>query len=272
MKTKAFGLILGTLLVAACGHATTRGVTTAQGALRAHAIDPLPMTETLSPNCNDRPENTQLSCIVLHHTAVAANAQSTANFFADPKSKVSAHFVVDRDGSVIRCVPDDKRAWHAGRSSFNGVGDVNNYSLGIEISNAGDGVDPYPAAQVATVVKLVAYLAQTYKIPLANVTRHRDIAIPAGRKTDTSDNFDHKYVIKAAQALLDGSMLPRYTFKPAPAGYDNRRQSYTVQAGDSWEGIADQVYDTDAMASQIIRLNLGAKLTPGAHLRMPTAY
>ena len=49
-------------------------------------------------------------------------------------------------------------------------------------------------------------------------------------------------------------------------------QSYTVQAGDSWEGIADQVYDTDAMASQIIRLNLGAKLTPGAHLRMPAAY
>ena len=77
MKTKAFGLILGTLLVAACGHATTRGVTTAQGALRAHAIDPLPMTETLSPNCNDRPENTQLSCIVLHHTAVAANASRT---------------------------------------------------------------------------------------------------------------------------------------------------------------------------------------------------
>jgi N-acetyl-anhydromuramyl-L-alanine amidase AmpD len=272
MKKTALLLCIGTLMVAACGHATTRGVTTVSGTYRAHSVDPVPMTETLSPNFNERPEGTALSCIVLHHTAVAANAQSTANFFADPKSKVSAHFVVDRDGSVIRCVPDDKRAWHAGRSSFNGVANVNDYSLGIEIANVGDGVEPYPEPQVTTVVKLVAYLAKTYNIPLANVTRHRDIAIPAGRKTDTSDNFDHKYVIQAAQALIDGRGLPHYAAKPAPAGYDMRRQSYVVRPGDTWEGIADGVYDSEAMAGQIIRLNLGARLTPGARLRMPTTY
>ncbi|MDB5095959.1 MAG: N-acetylmuramoyl-L-alanine amidase, family 2 [Cyanobacteria bacterium RYN_339] len=271
MKKTAVALVLGTLLIASCGRATLRGVTPSAGALRAHAVDPVPMTETLSPNFNERGD-APISCIVLHHTAVAATAQSTANFFADPKSKVSAHFVVDRDGSVIRCVADDKRAWHAGKSAFNGVNDVNTFSLGIEIANVGDNVEPYPEAQVTSVVKLVAYLAKSHDIPMANVTRHRDVALPAGRKTDTSDNFDHKYVIKAAQALIDGTTLPRYTFKPAPEGYDARRQVYTVKPGDTWEGIADGVFDAESMASQIIRMNLGAKLTPGAHLRLPSTY
>ena len=230
-----------------------------------------PITYIPSPNYNSR-NGSPISAIVLHHTATMATAAQTAQFFQNPAVQVSSHYIVGRHGEIIRCVPDQDRAWHAGLSIFQGVSNVNNYSIGIEISNVGDSIEPYPAAQVASVVKLMAYLAQTYNIPLSRVTRHRDICIPPGRKIDTSNNFDEAYAIQAAQDLLDGKSMPPYKATVPPPGYDPSQQFYTVKAGDTFGSIADDRYDTSAMGPAIERLNPGATLEPGTRLRMPTNY
>lgn len=275
MQTRfVFAMVSALVFTAACGQgALTRQPASrpAPGTARALAVAEPTATTMLSPNFDER-NDTPISAIVLHHTAMLQTAVEVGAFFQKPSAKVSSHYIVDRDGSLVRAVPDDKRAWHAGRSEFQGVGDVNTYAIGIEICNVGDGVEPYPEAQVQAVVKLVAWLAQTHKVPLTRLTRHRDVAVPAGRKQDTSDNFDHVYVGKAAQALLDGRRPAKYRAGTAPAGYDPTRQTHVVTAGETWASIADDVYDAEALGPAIARLNPGAALVPGAVLRMPTRY
>jgi N-acetyl-anhydromuramyl-L-alanine amidase AmpD len=159
-----------------------------------------------SPNFNSR-KGAGITAIVLHHTASSGDARSIARYFQDHQAKVSAHYVIDRDGSIIRCVSDDKRAWHAGPSRFAGEGNVNDFSLGIEICNRGDGLESYPPEQMTAVARLVAHLADRYRIPLERVTRHRDVALPHGIKIDPSDNFDFEGCIRRARHLLDDQAL-----------------------------------------------------------------
>jgi N-acetyl-anhydromuramyl-L-alanine amidase AmpD len=184
----------------------TIGLTACAGPSRQVVADrdlPPLAAEVWSPNANERPAHTPISCIVLHHTHRAESALATAHFFAEPASQVSAHYVVDRDGSLVRCVPDDRRAWHAGVSRFQGVANVNDFSIGIEIANRGDNAEPYPEAQMRTVIRLVTWLAHRYGIPPERVTRHRDVALPPGRKVDPSDNFDFAGLLRA---LRDGGL------------------------------------------------------------------
>ena len=268
----AASLVVAT--VTACSHAAgTRVATPKLAAAGARVLDvPAPeVIEIPSPNFNDR-KGSGITAIVLHHTAVAVDAKSTAAFFKDPKSQVSSHYIVDRTGYVVRCVADDQRAWHAGKSSFQGQSDVNTFSIGIEICNVGDGVEPYPAAQVEAVEKLVAWLSVKYNIPMSRVTRHRDIALPAGRKQDTSNNFDVPAVLAAAQAIIDGQTPSPAPAKPWPTGYNPADQRYVVQKGDTLESIADDKFDTKTMASAIIRMNPGVTLLPGTLLHLPVDY
>ncbi len=275
MQTRyVLAMVSALVFTAACGHGLTPrqpAPREAAGVARALAVAEPTATTMLSPHFDER-NDTPISAIVLHHTAMLQTAVEVGEFFQRPSAKVSSHYIVDRDGSLVRAVPDDKRAWHAGRSEFQGVGDVNTFSIGIEICNVGDGLEPYPEAQVQAVVKLVAWLAQTYKVPLDRLTRHRDVAVPAGRKRDTSDNFDHAYVAKAAQALLDGKRPAKYRAQAAPAGYDPARQTHVVTNGETWASIAEDVYDAAALGPAIARLNPGAALVPGAVLRLPTRY
>jgi len=269
--TTWLGVATTVVILGACGAPSairTPGV----GAVRAQSVQPPVISaQILSPNFDYR-KGSPVTAIVLHHTAVLSTAEQTARFFQDPKVKVSSHYVVDRTGEIVRCVPDAQRAWHAGVSSFDGQGDVNTYSVGIEISNVGDGVEPYPSAQVKSVVRLVAWLASTYQVPLTRVARHRDIALPAGRKKDTSDNFDEAYVLKAAQAILDGQNMPAYHPKPVPDGYDPTVQVHTVRPGDTYESLGDDFYDSPAMGAAIARENDHRKLVPGTLIALPVTY
>jgi N-acetylmuramoyl-L-alanine amidase CwlA len=149
------------------------------------------ITWLISPHHNLRPGGeADVDTIVLHHTAGTGSARSTALYFADPKSKVSSHYVIGKDGAIVQCVQDAKRAWHAGQSAFRGRGDVNDFSIGIELVNRGDGKDPFPDPQYWALADLVAYLMQAYRIPAERVVGHRDVALPPGRKTDPASNFD----------------------------------------------------------------------------------
>jgi len=136
-----------------------------------------------SPNCDARPWYEPVDCIVLHATAQPTLAD-TVNRFLNRHSRVSAHFVVDRDGRVVQMVPVEKRAWHAGTSSLFGTRNVNNYSIGIEMVNLNNGRDPFTDAQYTAVAQLIRNIRTCYAIPDARIVSHAEIALPAGRKSD----------------------------------------------------------------------------------------
>lgn len=206
-----------------------------------------------SPNRNDRPVDAKINTIILHHTASTSDAKSIGNFFLDPSSKVSSHYVVDKTGYLVQPVDDSKRAWHAGKSIFNGHENVNDFSIGIEICNVGDNVDPYPDAQYDSLVKLVAYLVQTYNIPLANITRHRDIALPVGRKNDTSDNFSVQRLLNGVKGYLAGTYKPEKNDQKSLTYPDFR--AITVKEKTTLKDIADQYLDAESRWNELKLLN-----------------
>lgn len=138
-----------------------------------------------SPNFGTRPEGTVIDTIVLHHTA-GDNLKGTVNWFRNPESQVSAHFTVGRDGSIVQHLSTYLRAWHAGKSiDALGRENVNDFSVGIEIDNEGDGKHPYPEAQLQAVEHLVSVLMRRFSI--RQITSHEFIAEPQGRKVDPID-------------------------------------------------------------------------------------
>jgi AmpD protein len=156
-----------------------------------------------SPNFNFRPENTDISLLVIHNISLPPGEfgggyvqhffQNTLDTSVHPyfstiaELKVSAHLFIERDGKVTQFVPFDARAWHAGSSSFAGVADCNNYSIGIELEGADD--TPYSDAQYHALEKVSRQLLLTYpKLTPERITGHADVA--PGRKTDPGLAFD----------------------------------------------------------------------------------
>lgn len=137
-----------------------------------------------SPNFGVRPE-VEIDVIVLHHTA-SSTMESVVNWFSQERSRVSSHFTVGKDGAIAMHVPTYLRAWHAG-ASVDALGreDVNDFSVGIEIVNKGDGSEPYTDEQVAAVRLLCAWLVRQHPVRL--ITSHKHIARPQGRKNDPID-------------------------------------------------------------------------------------
>jgi N-acetyl-anhydromuramyl-L-alanine amidase AmpD len=120
--------------------------------------------------------------VVLHHTA-SDNLAGTVKWFEMRESRVSAHFTVGKDGSIIQHLSTYDTAWHAGRSlDFFGRTSVNRFSVGIEIVNIGDGVDPYPVEQTLAVEHLISVMIRRF--PIKQITSHEHIAVPPGRKPD----------------------------------------------------------------------------------------
>ncbi|HVJ01704.1 MAG TPA: N-acetylmuramoyl-L-alanine amidase [Sphingomonas sp.] len=146
----------------------------------------LPMIDAPSPNFDTRA--LPITMIVLHYTGMES-AQAAIDRLRDPEAKVSAHYLVDEDGTIYRMVDEGKRAWHAGRSHWRGVTDVNSASVGIEIVNPGHefGYRPFPEAQISALIPLVAEIKERHGITRGNVVGHSDVA-PA-RKQDPGELF-----------------------------------------------------------------------------------
>ena len=151
-----------------------------------------------SPNHGPRPEGARAELLVLHYTGMPTGADALARL-CDPAAQVSAHYTVDEDGTVYAHVPEDRRAWHAGVSSWRGVADVNSRSIGIEIVNPGHefGYRPYPEAQMAAVAALCRDVMGRHGIAPEDVIGHSDIA-PL-RKEDPGELFDWRGL--AAQGI-----------------------------------------------------------------------
>ncbi len=156
------------------------------------------MIDTPSPNFDDRAA--PVSMLVLHYTGMTDAASAIARL-ADPVAKVSAHYVVAEDGQIVRMVDEDQRAWHAGRSYWRGITDVNSASVGIEIVNPGHelGYRPFPDAQIDALMPLVAEIVNRHTITRGNVVGHSDVA-PA-RKDDPGELFPWYRLAKLRLAL-----------------------------------------------------------------------
>lgn len=142
------------------------------------------IVERPSPNFNDR-RGHSVQFLIIHYTAMST-AESAIKLLCDPKSQVSAHYVVDEQAGIYRLVDEENRAWHAGVSYWEGHTDLNSSSVGIEIANTGD--SEYPQAQMDAVISLSRSIVNRHNIPARHVIGHSDIA--PDRKQDPGALFD----------------------------------------------------------------------------------
>lgn len=135
------------------------------------------------PHCDLRKPGSVVDTIVLHATAGPTLEGCTKWFQAD-ESKVSSHYTLGKDGSLVQNVSTFNRAWHAGASKdIEGREGVNHFSVGIEIVNVNDGKDPYTEAQYEVLDNLLAVLLRRFPT-IKYITSHEYIATPKGRKND----------------------------------------------------------------------------------------
>lgn len=149
--------------------------------------------------------------VIIHHTG-DATLDGTLRTLTSASRKVSAHYVIDRDGRIVQLVDERHRAWHAGESWWGGLTDINSVSVGIELVN--DGHEPYPELQIGALLKLLGDLRDRYRIPAANHLGHADVA--PGRKVDPSAWFPWRRLAQQGFGLwCDPAAL-----LPAPQGFD----------------------------------------------------
>ncbi|WP_240904830.1 N-acetylmuramoyl-L-alanine amidase [Sphingobacterium sp. SGR-19] len=125
--------------------------------------------------------------VIIHHTAQHSLAQTIRTFQLE-HTKVSAHYVIGKDGRIVQMLNDYLRSWHAGKSKWGNITDMNSVSLGIELDN--NGREPFPEAQINALVTLLDTLKTKYQIPFTNFLGHADVA--PTRKNDPSALFPWK--------------------------------------------------------------------------------
>lgn len=142
-----------------------------------------------SPNFNERPAGTVIDTIILHYTGMQS-AEAAINKMCEAESNVSAHYCIDESGQIYNLVDDEKRAWHAGKSFWSGVENLNNNSIGIEVVNKGHefGYTKFPEIQMQAVLKLLEVLFKKHPIKKELVLAHSDIA--PDRKEDPGEFFN----------------------------------------------------------------------------------
>lgn len=203
------------------------------------ADSPLVTALRPSPNHGDRRGRHATDgpdLVVLHYTGMPAGrglsaAERATRWLTLPVSEVSAHYVVAEDGGITQLVAEDRRAWHAGRSSWCGDNDVNSASIGIEIVNPGHwwdmaaapdrdpgepvehhpGPTAYPDAQIAAVIALLADIVARRGIRPERIVGHSDVA--PGRKRDPGEHFPWERL--AAAGL--GRWVPPIADRPGRA-------------------------------------------------------
>ncbi len=161
-------------------------------------MDEIIQRQSPSPNWDER--GLPVTMVVLHYTGMQS-ADEALQRLCDAEAKVSAHYLIDEDGVVTQMVAEDKRAWHAGKSVWRGVTDVNSASIGIELVNPGHewGYRPFSDAQMEMLLRLLHTIIKRYKMPFANVVGHSDIA-PL-RKLDPGELFDWELLAAHKLAL-----------------------------------------------------------------------
>ncbi|MBI4366161.1 MAG: N-acetylmuramoyl-L-alanine amidase [Deltaproteobacteria bacterium] len=186
-----------------------------------------------SPNLDERKDGRPPDMIVLHYTGMPTGEAALARLTM-AVSKVSSHYVVFEDGRIVQCVPEERRAWHAGASSWAGETDINSCSIGIEIVNPGHefGYRDFPLRQTAAVISLCkSIITRRGPIGADRILGHSDVA--PSRKQDPGEKFPWPLLnesgighwVRAAPLDLDG-----VTLKPGERGEQVGRLQRTLRA------------------------------------------
>ncbi|WP_297368335.1 N-acetylmuramoyl-L-alanine amidase [Acidocella sp.] len=173
------------------------------------------------PSPNFAPRESPVEFLVLHYTGMKT-AQAAIDLLRDPAAEVSAHYVVDEDGTITQLVEEQNRAWHAGLSYWRGRAALNDSSIGIEIVNPGHewGYRAFPPAQIAAVIALCQAILARHPIPARNVVAHSDIA--PTRKRDPGELFPWPALARHGVGLWTDEFTPGGELLPdlARLGYD----------------------------------------------------
>ena len=142
-----------------------------------------------SPNFSKKIRKKNLvKFVIIHYTGMQSEIESLKRL-KSVKHKVSCHYLINRQGLVTQMVPDNKIAWHAGKSKWRNFHNLNEFSIGIELVNKGHnfGYEKFPTSQIYGLIQLCIYLKKKFKIKQQNFLGHSDIA-PL-RKEDPGENF-----------------------------------------------------------------------------------
>lgn len=150
--------------------------------------------------------------VIIHHTA-QNSCEQTLQTFTLPRTQVSAHYVICKDGTIRHMLNDYLRAWHGGIAKWGNLTDVNSASIGIELDN--NGLEPFAASQISSLISLLDTLKRRYSIPAANFIGHADIA--PTRKNDPNIYFPWKLLAERGF----GTWYADTTFTVVPETFNN---------------------------------------------------
>ena len=239
MYKKAFTVFLSIVIISSCStnkYAATNRSYKKQVKAFAKNIRQSPMKDSFATaqpwvgttNFSMRRPN----FVVIHHTA-QNSCEQTLQTFTLPRTQVSAHYVICKDGTVHHMLNDYLRAWHAGNSRWGNLTDVNSSSIGIEIDN--NGFEPFTEQQISSLLSLLTLLKKAHSIPAANFIGHADIA--PTRKNDPNVTFPWKKLADNGFGLWYGDtskIIVPQNFSSLQAlriiGYDIRDSSAAIEA------------------------------------------
>ena len=158
------------------------------------------MREIPSPNFDERPAEREIDMLVLHYTGMKTAVAALARM-CDPAVQVSAHYMIDEDGTTTALVAEERRAWHAGRAWWRGESDINACSIGIELVNPGHefGYRNFPEPQMAVLEDLAGAIVARHAIPPERVLGHS--ALAPERRKDPGERFDWQRLAAAGIGL-----------------------------------------------------------------------
>lgn len=205
-----------------------------------------------SPNFGERRNDKKPDMLVFHYTDMISSKDACERM-CDPVTEVSAHYLINEDGTIIQMVQEDKRAWHAGVSRWFDETDINSCSIGIELSNPGhsNGLKPFPAPQIDSLITLSKDILTRHTIPSERIIGHSDIA--PGRKVDPGPLFPWKLLADAGVGFwpslnqVSNDHENYFILKTlAKIGYDVTSEKDAISAfqlhyrADNYSGIEDE--------------------------------
>lgn len=237
-KFFAFVFIVSVLFVFSCSpYAKTNRVYKKQAKSYAKLLREYPVKDSAGlPYANSWVGTTNFSMrrpnfVIIHHTA-QNSCEQTLQTFTKKRTQVSSHYVICKDGTVHHMLNDLLRGHHAGVSKWGNATDLNSSSIGIEIDN--NGFEPFPEAQINSLLILLDRLKKSYNIPVSNFIGHADIA--PGRKVDPNRYFPWQRLAEQGFGYWYDTTVVQVdsTFNPLQAlrivGYDIRKPESAIQS------------------------------------------